>query len=272
MSMRNRFLLILLFSLLSSLVGCSENSFSGAPEDISRSYGILGGQDVAESDPVARSTVMLLNLESNEICTGTAVSEQALVTAAHCVPQEKENLQVFFAVNPLDENADPKAASVAKIIVHPDYNSIETMKSVDLAMVLLQEKLPVSYQSVSVARGDRLKVGQGVLLAGFGNSSAKEAEGFGKLRQVLVSVSEITGTFFEVEQNLGKGICDGDSGGPVFVVEGKTLALLGVSKLVYDKKHTGADNCLTTAQFVSVAQKPIQEWILKSLLQSTPQH
>lgn len=60
--MRNRYLPILVFLLLSSLIGCSENSFSGAPENLSRSYGILGGQDVVESDPVARSTVMLSTL------------------------------------------------------------------------------------------------------------------------------------------------------------------------------------------------------------------
>ncbi len=272
MSMRNRYLPILVFSLLSSLIGCSENSFSGAPENLSRSYGILGGQDVVGSDPVARSTVMLLNLETNEICTGTAVSDQALVTAAHCVPQEKENLQIFLAVNPLDEKSDVETSAISKIVVHSDYNAAEPMKSVDLAILHLREKLPISYQAVSVAKASAFKVGQDILLAGYGNNSSQEIEGFGRLRQVRASVSEIAGSFFEVDQSLGKGICDGDSGGPVFVVEGETLTLLGVSKLVYDKKQTGADNCLTTAQFVSVGQESIQQWILKSLLQNTQQH
>lgn len=264
MSMRNSTLAILFVAILSSLVGCSESSFSGpaSSSDFTSSYGILGGVNVQNLDPVALSAVMLINLESNEVCTGTLVSRNVVLTAAHCVPAAKENLQVFLALNPLAEDSDAEGRLVEKIVLHPNFSRSEPLISVDLAMISLRENASGTYKPASLVKsGMSLHEGQKVLLAGYGTSSVSQSEGFGRLRKVSATIASAEGLFFEIDQAQGKGICNGDSGGPVFIKTSQNVKLVGVSKLMYDKKQSGAANCLTSSQFTSLNQMDIQDWI-----------
>lgn len=260
MSIRSR--AFLLIAGLSSLMGCSDSSFSNANSgDWSDTYAILGGTDVQPKDPVAFSTVMLLNLESSEVCTGTLVSERVLLTAAHCVPKETEHLQVFFSVNPLAEGSLVESAVIDRAEIHSDFNPDDSLNSVDVALLLLSVKAPEFYEPVSLAVEEDYHVEKHVVLAGYGVSSALKSEGFGRLRKVFTTISAVQDFFFEVDQRSGKGICDGDSGGPVFEIGSGKMKLMGVSKLMYDKSQSGVTNCLTTSQFTSFEGVSIQKWI-----------
>lgn len=268
MSMVSRFLTIFSLAALCSLSGCAEPNESGLISDSGQfleeqdTYAILGGQAVKFKDRIGKSTVMLLNLETNELCTGTLISPYAILTAGHCIPKNKESLQVYFSLNPLAPNGQIEAREVSEILIHPKYNPAKLLESVDLALLQLPQVAPAYYRSVSLPQeNSELEQGKNLILAGYGNSSAQKSVGYGRLRRVTVQVSAVTGAFFEVDQSIGKGICDGDSGGPAYELVGKKLTLVGVSKLVYDKAQTGAENCRTYSQFTSLIQNDIQEWI-----------
>lgn len=258
--MNKKYFYFLLLLSLSGLSGCSEKS-PDSIVDVDDTQEIIGGKVVAAKDRLAYSTVFLLNLEFNSVCTGTLIARDVVLTAAHCVPKDVKDLEVFFARNPLAPQSQVVGHSLTEIHVHPRFNLGDTQKSIDLAVLMLEEQAPVVYRSVSLAPREAFTVGQNVWLAGYGQSSTVRDTGVGRLRKVRIPISFVDEDFIEVNQGRGKGICDGDSGGPVFVYYKKRLKLMGVSKMAYDKGNSGSENCLTTGQFTSLASQDIQDWI-----------
>lgn len=267
-------------TVLSLLVmsGCFQKKFETAalePNDSDLNK-IIGGIDVNLEDPLSKNIAMLLNTETSEICTATLIEKyegnvtvQALLTAGHCVPSEKENLNVYFDLNPLSENSVTTPAAVENIITHQEY-SRGKVDSVDLAIVFLQHKFPSNFYAVKINTKQFPLIGKKIYLAGYGNNSALvDSEGFGKLRKVETIISSLSEGFIEVDQSNGKGICDGDSGGPAFIKRGDHYILVGVSKLVYDKNNTGRPSCLNVSKFTSTAK--YYDWILKVLMTSSKQ-
>ncbi|WP_347359335.1 trypsin-like serine protease [Bdellovibrio sp.] len=258
---RKNFQYLLFGFVLGSLIGCS-----GQPDYATSigGQGIIGGEFVEPTDQVSHHTTMLVNLEKNEICSGVLVSSKVVLTAAHCLPSEKENIKAYFSNSPLNEDASVEFREVSSIVQHPQYSADEELESVDLAVLVLATDVPAGYLPVSIDDYDELKIGTEVILAGYGNSTATSAEGFGELRKVATSISKVTGPlFFEIDQANGRGICDGDSGGPVFRVNTDKLTLVGITKLAYDKNGTGYASCLTMSQYTSLQDPAIKRWIME---------
>ena len=72
-------------------------------------------------------------------CTGVAVSDQLLLTAAHCLEGNVKSVRVFT-----QEVYDPKqtSLSIKNYKIHPTYNPQESRYYSDLAKIHMKEKLP----------------------------------------------------------------------------------------------------------------------------------
>lgn len=72
-----------------SLIGCGETSAQKQEmetEAVSDSAGIVGAEAFSNDDLGLRATVALINLQTQKLfCTGTIISPQTVLTAAHCV-------------------------------------------------------------------------------------------------------------------------------------------------------------------------------------------
>ncbi len=138
-------------------------------------------------------------------CTGVAISDKIIVTAAHCLDGAVTKVKIFTG-----EVYDPKAAflEVSNFKVHPDYNPKNSNYRNDIAKITLKEKLPAFIHLTPIHQGPSV-IGQ-LYRFGFGAREKKNVR------------TVITPTFKEIST---EGILllndtfsrSGDSGGPVYL-------------------------------------------------------
>lgn len=226
--------------------------------------GIVGGNPMLDGYLNTLGVVMLLDTESGNLCSGTLIAKKTLLTAAHCIPKDYRNLEVFFDANPFSEMSDVSAHSVETAHIHPKYLFSTDEASVDLALVILKVDAPKFLNLAQVPQGTELQKQADVTLYGYGKLTAQDENSAGVLRSTTMKISEVQNGFFKVDQSSGKGICDGDSGGPALIANRSGWALVGVSKMDSDIKGEGAAACAGMGQFTEV--HPHLEWITKHLV------
>jgi secreted trypsin-like serine protease len=165
----------------------------------------------------ARPIVMLIDARGN-LCTGTALARDLVLTAAHCV-----TLPVAYRIRAYQNDATVAVRSVAR---HPAFRMSSYAAgraTADIALVKLAAPLPDIIVPAGLAAARRVAAGETVTLAGFGVTKNGTANGLGIPRMAQLVV---TGTPGSLQVRLydpvtrgkqaGIGGCVGDSGAPVF--------------------------------------------------------
>lgn len=216
---------------LASFFSCGQR----ATEDSSLDGFIVGGIEVKAGSPIARHTVSLMDSENTIFCTGTLISETAVVTAAHCLTDLPFKPQIGFGL----EATKSEVVKIKSFKINPDYidlenNEEEENKSPpsDIAVIRLADKAPKSAQVAPVMQlKSDLVVSEEFVLAGFGMTNPFSDDGAGVLRTVSTKIKVTKKEFKEIEfgGHPGKSACMGDSGGPAFVRRNGKLHLTGVT-------------------------------------------
>ena len=184
----------------------------------------------------ARPIVMVVD-QDGDLCTGTALAHDLVLTAAHCVIRP-----VRYRVKEFQTGV---SIPVQSIVRHPHFNPrayAESRATADLALIKLGRALPPIVVPAALGAARRVKAGETLTIAGFGTTAAFTNRGLGVPRMATLAVTGRPGSL-QIRlvdgktRNLhaGLGACTGDSGGPAY--DGLGPLLIGVVSWT-----TGPDN------------------------------
>lgn len=249
---------------MSFLAACGEQH---APSQIqiNEQQGVIGGDTVEAGTSVSRSTVGLYDNKSKALCTGTLISEELVLTAAHCIDPTSNELVVYFGRD--FKNADKSLMRPAvRTLVHAQYEPSRAEDTHDIALIRIQGPLPEGFVPAPLLKDySQVQKDTRIIVAGFGlNWSWGIKRGAGTLRTTDLKVKRAQYGSSEVmiDQSLRKGICSGDSGGPAYLeVEGR-LHLLGVASRGDSIPLPLTPNCFIMSIFTRV--DAFADWIKSS--------
>ena len=175
----------------------------------------------------ARAIVMIVD-PRGDLCTGTAIARDLVLTAGHCVAARRDYRIKTYQTG--------ETASVRGIAVHPRFDMASYAASratADVALIKLSAPLSELVAPAKLSPPRRVAVGDMLTIAGFGVTAAATDHGLGVPRMGTLTVTGKPGSLqirlvdpITRDTRAGLGACTGDSGAPAFEPASETI--LGV--------------------------------------------
>lgn len=244
---------------LAALTSCQRSGSNGSAIQADQSAGIIGGTPVNSEDPISQVMVKILTRFDDGVvgtCSGTIISHQFLITAAHCFASREEG-----EVEPdrliLHNGIE---ASVQNVFLHPNYDYRKRFNRYDIALVRFRSANVKSF-AVLPKNGESPSESKNAIsfVAGFGRREVNRAESSGLLYKLPASL--LAEDFEDSEQLVSggakSGTCFGDSGGPFYQEQNGSIKVFSV----LSREAPGNTGCVgTDIQTKTVSALP---WIAK---------
>ncbi|KAJ8961659.1 hypothetical protein NQ318_021256 [Aromia moschata] len=227
---------------------------------------IVGGFEARDKLFPYAAALFINKGESDEnFCGGSIISENYILTAAHCAVIAREITVVMGTVE-LDTEVETQVImNASDIIIPDDYNA--SLYDWDLALLKLPEPLELTeyIQPIKLAEGDYSYAGELSVVLGWGfqwGGQTTYEEHLRFVENIILSNNQCTKddpTYKEIVKDsqicqstlAGRGSCHGDSGGPL-VVDGDTQ--VGIVSL-------GSINCFLEKPVVFTRITSYRQWI-----------
>lgn len=211
------------------------------------SDGIIHGKTADLNKAAARTTIALVTFANNNqsICSATILSNDSLLTAAHCVDHEPNKIIALFSRD-IKTTSPEQKRKVDYFAQHPRWRSLQSQALQpegrgDLAVLHFDGGLPDGYNSVHLAPGTLiLQPGTETLLLGYGVNNGSSHLGSGVLRETSTRILKRISTTEMLVDGRESSVCFGDSGGPAFISNGSQLLQWGIASAVTNKTCTQA--------------------------------
>ena len=215
------------------------------------------------------------------LCSGTVVSSNLVLTAAHCVvdaePGQIRDPSTFAVVTGNVEWASPErvVSAVTRIVVNPNYTFAGSFKFWGDA-ALLQLASPITSPPIRLATSEVWQPGTSAVMVGWGLTTPEQVGPSAQLHYAPTAVQGAeycksqVGTLFHPVGELcaidppsyATGTCHGDSGGPLLALQPGTSEIIeiGITSFGDEDCATTSPSVFTRADFISTwASNRIQE-------------
>ncbi len=255
MAICRRFFILILMVLS---LGCAEQKQThtlaqGTPDD-----GIVGGELVEKTSAEGKLTVLIYGSYQEtvpsgtgemtpedriSICTGSFITENVILTAAHCLFKKPYETKIMYTNDMNDRQA--QSSEVDRVLSHPQYKGESGLNQAhlddDLALIKIKGTKPADYRVLSLGEVAKDENPFDIIAMGFGRTTGvdpendSDAQGMGVLRKTEARAKSFDPqkNFFVVDQTGGHGVCEGDSGGPAILKVDETYYAIGIAKAIF---------------------------------------
>lgn len=189
---------------------------------------IIGGT-VDNGDPsVVALFIHQPSSSSGSLCSGTVVSSQAVLTAAHCVDPRVVGSGNVFEVLTGTTLSGATSLAVSATVFDSAFDPNNLGAGHDVAVVTLAS--PTTLTPIPYNRG---ALGSGsVRIVGYGTNSHSNT-GAGTKRQASTRISSSNSILVQIGSS-SRQTCHGDSGGPAFQTIGGQEVIIGITSYGFD--------------------------------------
>ncbi len=239
----------LLLAVIVSIFGCGGGGGGGAGNPCSDlNLRVTGGTQCRfERSPV----VAILSLNSDGtvgLCTGTMVTVNDVLTAAHCFESNLVDVRVFVDQTPFQ---------ITNGAIHPRYNG-QTGSPFDVAMLTIDGVLDIG--PVPLILSDISMIGEPITVYGYGSDdegSSLLEKGPSAFKAGRMRIAHMSPGLFGADfDETGSAICQGDSGGPATQTINGVTGIVGVTSFTIGGCTSGS-----VSVFIDIQYSDIYEFI-----------
>lgn len=254
--MERKVILALILSFSLALTGCTkggggDDGGSGGDDGTARTQSFCDSGRVARisngrtcqnssQSPVVRMFLINDQGEPFGLCSGTLVTPDTVLTAAHCVDRGLGITNVF-----VDRDNNQDLIEASEFTAHPFYFPLPGHPN-DVGVVKLTESI-TNRPTVGLLLSTDVSVGDRVGIYGYGFDGDAD---LGILREGEMEITRVEagGILISTFDRTNQSICSGDSGGPA------TLSSNGITGIVGINSAGSAEGCRegSLALFVTV--------------------